>query len=250
MLGFVHPEEGIGKTWMFEFMVPDALKTYYKVSDKDEKHFNMTKDFCTNFLVNFDEMVGITRSNSEQFKKILSSLDLSTSGTFTTSMQCIASGVFTSNKNQENKGFLLPEFGYRRFATIELDQIDQKYSTEVIVDQLWAEAYMLFRNSFDYTWNLDDFKEFKEYNCRYLKETSSYQLVKEYYRRPEGDETPEFKQPIEILRDLRTARKISSNHANVSDVNIGMALKALGFERTARKISGVTRYGYLVVPLF
>ena len=96
-----------------------------------------------------------------------------------------------------------------------------------------------------------DFEEFKDYNAKYLIETPALQLIKEYYRMPEEGEECLWKQPIEILQDLRKAKKITGGMTNVSDVSLGMALRGMGFERKSKKINKLsTRYGYNVIQLF
>jgi predicted P-loop ATPase len=122
----------------------------------------------------------------------------------------------------------------------------------VDVDQIWAEAVMLLDQDFEYIWNPEDFKEFGEYNSRFILQTSSFKLLKEFYRLPEpGDEDlMVFKMPVEILRDLRAAHKVNSSMTTVSDVSIGIALRQLGYTRYDKKINGFARHGYNVVPLF
>jgi predicted P-loop ATPase len=252
MLGFVHADEGIGKTYLLEFLTPKPLKAYYIKSDKDERFFNISQAFTKNFIVNFDEFVGITKSSAETLKKVLSSTELTMSNTFTQCIQRIGNGAFSSNKTKELGGFLAPQMGYRRYAVVELEQINQGYSKEIDVDQLWAEAYVLFKNAdFNYEWDMEDFEEFRSYNAKYLIETQACKLIKENYRIPEIGEESVHKQPIEILQDLRRANKIKSGMTNVSDVTLGMALKALGYGRSMKKVNKIApRYGYEVIPLF
>lgn len=61
---------------------------------------------------------------------------------------------------------------------------------------------------FEYTWNPGDFKEFSEYNSRFIVQTSSFKLLKEFYHLPEqGDgERLVFKMPVEIIRDLQATQ--------------------------------------------
>jgi len=60
-----------------------------------------------------------------------------------------------------------------------------------------------------------------------------------------------FRQPQEILIELRQRRKITTAMSDVSDVTIGLALKALGFTREMKKVNKILpRYGYNVVQLF
>lgn len=247
MFVIVNNEEGIGKSTLLEFLLPDMLKGYFSKSVKDMNYPDM---FTTNLLIQFDEMVGITRSSEEEFKNILSSKHINVSKRFTTTKQRYASACGTSNKDAEHGGFLTPGMSSRRFAINHIDGIDWQYNDHVDIDQVWAEAVMLLSQNFEYTWNPADFAEFSEYNSRFLVQTSSFRVVKENYRVPEEGEEGEFKQPVEILRDLRAARKINASMFTITDVNIGIALNQLGYARKAKKANGTSRYGYNVIPLF
>lgn len=251
MFVIVNNDEGIGKSSLLEYLVPDVLKGYYSKSAKDMNYADM---FTANLLINFDEMVGLTKATSETFKNILSSLWVNVSKRFTSTKQRYGSACGTTNKDAEHGGFLLPEMGYRRFAINHIDAIDwEKYTEVVSVDQIWAEAVMLLEQNFEYSWNKSDYKEFEEYNARFIVQTSSFKLIKEYYRVPEPGEEDlaVFKQPVDILRDLRAGRKINSSMNNVSDINLGIALKQLGFVRIGKKLPNIgTRYGYNVIKLF
>ena len=250
MFVVVNNEEGIGKSSLLEFLIPDTLKGYYSESQKDMNYPDM---FTSNLLINFDEMKGLTKSTSEEFKSILSSRYINVSKRFTTTKQRYASTAGTSNKDGEHGGFLLPEMGTRRFAINAIETIDwQEYSKHVEVDQIWAEAVMLLSQDFEYTWNAVDFKEFGQYNSRFIAQTTSFKLVKEYYRIPEPGEEDQavFQNPMDMLRELRKAHKVNSSMNNVSEPNIGIALKQLGFTRRDRKVGGFTKHGYYLIPLF
>ena len=249
MFVVVNNEEGIGKSSLLEFLVPDILKGYYTKSQKD---MNFPDVFTSNLIINFDEMTGLSKSTAEEFKSILSSKQINVLKRFTTAKQRYASTCGTSNKDADHGGFLFPELGTRRFAVNHIDTIDWEYNKHVSVDQIWAEAVMLLGQDFELTWNPKDFKEFEWHNTRFMVQTSSLKLIKELYRQPENGEEDiaEFKQPMEILRDLRTARKVNSSMLTVSEVNIGIALTQLGYPRFGKWSNGSTRYGYNVVPLY
>lgn len=255
VLSLLHADEGIGKSTLVESLVPPAMKSYYQKSDKDPRYFDITKAFASNFIVNFDDNVGLTKSNAESIKSTLSSKEFQLNKFLSQTAPRMASGVMTSNKTGEMGGFLLPELGTRRWAIVELDTIDHDYSDKVNIDQLWAEAYVLFETAdFNYKWDMNDFNEFADFNMRYMTETNARKLIREFYRVPEAIDTEEnitWKQPIEILRELRDARKLTSaNGNNVSEVTIGFALKSLNFERSAVRTADGPRYGYKIVQLF
>lgn len=254
MIGFVHADEGVGKTRLLKFLTPAALKAYYIQSRKNEK-FDISLAFAKNFIINFDEFHGITKFNAEEVKQTLSATEFMLSRSRTIASKRYGNGAFTSNKTQEMGGFLHPNMGYRRWAVVELESINWRaYIEEVDVDQMWAEAYVLFKNAdYDYVWNETDFNEFREYNKRYLVVTHAYNLIKDNYRVPTADDDPEkiiFKQPSEIHQDMKQRRKITTSMSDVSDVTIGQALKALGFTREMKKKDQFSpRYGYNVVEI-
>ena len=79
-----------------------------------------------------------------------------------------------------------------------------------------------------------DYDDFQEYNARYVIESTAYKLVKEWYRKPEEDEEPLFRMPMDIVRELKAARKITSSMTRIDDITVGQALRQLGYERIAR----------------
>ncbi len=249
MFVVVNNEEGIGKSTLLEFIVPEMLKGYYS---KSSKEMSFPEMFTSNLLINFDEMLGLTKASAEEFKNIMSSRWINVSKRFTTTRQRYASTCGTSNKDAEHGGFLTTDMGTRRFAINHIEAIDWDYIKQINVDQIWAEAVMLLNQDYEYSWNPDDFKEFGEYNSRFMVQTSSFRLIRECYRHaePGEEDIAEFKQPMEILRDLRKARKVNTSMTTINDVNIGIALTQLGYSRFGKKINGTSRYGYNVIPLF
>lgn len=251
---FVHPDEGIGKSTLVQFLVPDVLEAYYQKSDKDPRYFDWSKALTSNFIINFDDNVGMNKNNAEAIKAGLSTNFIKMNKHFEDSMPRMASCMGTSNYNSELGGFLIPELGTRRWAVIELDRINQEYSLKIDKFQLWAEFYVLYKTAdFNYIWDQADFDEFKEFNLKYMKETTAKKLIREYYRLPTSEDADDiilFKQPIDIQKDLRNAKILTNSHTNVSEVTLGFALKASGFTKTAERTEDGPRYGYKVVQLY
>lgn len=253
-LGLVAAREGMGKTFFLDFIVPADLKEYYKTSDKDDRLFNMAEDFTRNFLINFDEFVGITKSKAELFKKVLSAPKLPVKRPreeFSMMLNRIASATFTSNRTPELGGFLTLDMGLRRFGIIDVATIDRNYSRLVDVDQLWAEAVMLLEQDFDYVFNSDDYTDFEAYNSRFMHQSSSSTLIRLYYDIPDSEEEGEWMMASEILKELQKNKKIQVSMGLVSEVTIGLALSAQGFIKKGikDKILGV-RYKYLIKSKF
>lgn len=232
-IGFINSKGGIGKSKLIEFLVPEDLTDlYFQITDKN-KYFDMKEIFSKFFLINFDEMNGISNRYPENFKSIMSQKTIKLVPAyekFYKDVPRIGNAAFTSNITSELGGFLTENMGLRRFGCIEIDSINWKNYLKVVdINQIWAEAIMLLKQDFDFIWNDDDFNEFTEYNKRYLIETPIMNLLKLNYKIPDNGEG-KFLTASEILQDLLLRRQITSEYRKyASPEKIGHALTSLGF---------------------
>jgi len=215
----------------------------------DNAKFNLQEAFARYFLVYFDELYGINRKNEDEFKKALSASEIDIylpREPQPFRRKRIGNACFTSNRTPEKGGFLTPNMSYRRWLILELDSINRDYSIKVDVDQIWAEAVLLVSQDFNYKWDSVDWNEFKEHNQRYLKETPSMQYIKTYFDIPSNGEGS-WMQPKEILNFLNANKKIRrEDQHKISEVEIGMALTNLNFEKKHVRRSDGVRSCYYV----
>ncbi|SHE57690.1 VapE domain-containing protein [Dysgonomonas macrotermitis] len=249
-LGFIHSREGIGKTWLIEFFMPESLREYHVKSSRDDRKFEMEDAFTRYMLINFDEFEGINNRNIDQFKKCMSDkaiLNKRRHEEYPTEKDRIGCAAFTSNRNQEKGGFLKESYGYRRFGIIELEDINHDYRKVVDIDQLWAEALNLYEETdFDYIFGLSDFEEFQTYNRRFLEETIAMKYILMYLTVPESKEEGENLNATDIHSRLR--KLVKREHLSDFTVNkIGTALTALGYSKVSyRDGNGNPLKGYHV----
>jgi predicted P-loop ATPase len=250
-MGLIHAEEGIGKSFFFNFIVPKPLCNMI-ADPSDNAKFNLQEAFARYFLVYFDELYGINRKNEDEFKKALSASEIDIylpREPQPFRRKRIGNACFTSNRTPEKGGFLTPNMSYRRWLILELDSINRDYSIKVDVDQIWAEAVLLVSQDFNYKWDSVDWNEFKEHNQRYLKETPSMQYIKTYFDIPSNGEGS-WMQPKEILNFLNANKKIRrEDQHKISEVEIGLALTNLSFEKKSIRKPEGTRYCYHVQML-
>jgi predicted P-loop ATPase len=247
-MGLIHAEEGIGKSFFFNFIVPKPL--YNMIADpSDNGKFNLQESFARYFLVYFDELYGITCKNEDEFKKALSANEIDVylpREPQPIRRKRIGSACFTSNRTPEKGGFLTPNMSYRRWLILELESINRDYSIKVDVDQIWAEAVLLIKQDFNYKWDSVDWNEFKEHNQRYLKETPSMLYVKTYFDIPLNGGGA-WMQPKEIFNYLNASKKIRREDLHkISEEKIGEALTQLNFEKkSVRKPEGARNCYYV-----
>lgn len=247
-MGLIHSEEGIGKSFFFNFIIPKPLNNMI-ADPSDNPKFNLQEAFARYFLVYFDELYGINRRNEDEFKKVLSADEIDVylpREPQPFRKKRIASACFTSNRTPEKGGFLTPNMTYRRWLILELQSINRDYSIKVDVDQIWAEALLLIFQNFNYKWDAVDWDEFKEHNAMYLKETTSSQYVKTYFDIPINGEGS-WMQPKEIFQILNAGKKIRREDTHkVSEVKIGEALTQLNYEKKIIRKPEGPRYCYYV----
>jgi predicted P-loop ATPase len=234
-LGFLHPEELIGKSYLAEFFLPKSLQGFFQLINNDSSKYSLEDLFARRLFVLFDELVGINKRDPEEFKKVMTAKTCSIKlygDPYPQVVQRTASALLTSNRTQEMGGFLTARMGDRRFALIELDTIDHEYSLKVDVDQIWAEAVMLLDQNFAYKLIMKEVTEFKDYNRRYYIETPAAKYIRMFYSIPEKDKEGEWLTATEILTDLMKRKKIrQEDFSFVTKETIGVALRSQGFER-------------------
>lgn len=249
-LGLIHDEEGIGKTYFFEFLTMPIKDYLFKTKEDPKNKFDMETLFAQNFLILFDEMVGLSkRTEAQTFKKVMSDKEVLVylpRDPYPKQMPRIASAAFTSNFTPEKGGFIGAGMSYRRLLTFELESINQEYSRKVDVDQLWAEVMALLEQDFDYAWNLTDWGEFKQVNERYKIETASTKYVKMYFHKPING-SGDWLQPQEILQHLLANKLIrSDDKGNINNENIGRSLTQLGYNKKKIRKGSESVWAYQV----
>jgi hypothetical protein len=243
-LGFISMEEYIGKTFLTRFFLPESLEGYY-VQPENDSRFSLSDVFTRYLIVCFDDLVGINKGTAriEEFKKYTRSqmiLVQRRNDEFPTERNRVAVPMFTANRTAEMGGFLTQNHGTSRYGTIEVEKIDKRYSQRVKVDQMWAEALMLYENSeFDPFYSDEYIQELQDYNQRYLIQTDEEKYVKLYILPPDDDEDEEAEwlTASDIVHRLRKERKISSaDKMKVTPQAVGKALSSLGFVKESKRV--------------
>ncbi len=233
MLTFIQQREGQGKTSLCDFLVPEKLKKY-AVSLTQEQIKNM-EDIYTRFqFVVHDELIGISKWTLNRWNHILSANKLFTkrrTDKYPIDRPRTGIALGTSNQNQKRGGFIRIGEEGRRYGCIELDEINWKgYMTAVDVDQMWAEALMLYEYpGYEKEFTDADFREIIAYNSRYATNIS-YMYASNLLEKPESEDEGVWMNPTEIIRDMIEKQILEKERLLMLDpVELGKALKSLGY---------------------
>ncbi|MFA7327812.1 MAG: VapE domain-containing protein [Candidatus Kapaibacterium sp.] len=247
-------DQGIGKTSFFANLVPKELKPYYKEEQIDPTNKDHKIMITNSFILNLDELDGITRGESHKLKQFMTSSNHDIRkpyGRYSVMLKRRAS--FCGSVNRLN--FLNDATGSRRFFVVEAENID--YLSVINHNQLYAQALELLNNGFQYWLNLEEIEIINKQNEEYQKESAESDLLDYYFEvidtsNMTNDEirskVTNFYKQYKFLSntELLDFFKKKHPHLNVFGTNLGIELKKRGGERRDMRVEGRYIRGYLL----
>lgn len=249
----VHDGQNSGKSTFCRWLCPPILENYIAENPGLDKDGLIS--MCTNFIINLDE-VGKTFNRAEinQLKSIISKdvfkgrLPYAARET-----RMIRRANFIGSTNDST--FLNDETGSVRWLCFEIeDQINFDYSKNIDINRVWAQAYYMLQNGFQYQLTLQEVAENERRNKKYTVTSMEYELIQRFFF-PPG--IGNFREKVVVEQDIhfKTATDIKLILAQkapgerTQERNIGKALKSLGFERVSKRANGYDYpiHGYYIV---
>ncbi|SDS99226.1 MULTISPECIES: VapE domain-containing protein [Maribacter] len=235
-----HKAQNSGKSTWCRFLCPPELSNYIAEDISNDKDARIL--LCKNFLINLDELSSLTKKDVNSLKAFFTKTVINERLPYdrkSTIINRICSFIGSTNMSE----FLNDETGSVRWLCFELfGQIDFRYSKEIEINKVWAQAYHLAYNdkSFNPELTTDDIKQNEERNKKYTNLSEEQELILKYYEK--SDDKNDFKTATDILNSL------SCISPRINKVNIGRALS--GFNYTRVKSPKTNHYGYLAKELF
>ncbi len=239
-LVLVHPEQNSGKSTWCRFLCPPTLSRYFAedmTTDKDAR-IQLTR----NFIINLDELSILAKKEINALKAYFSKTMINERLPYerkNTTLYRTCSFIGSTNRTT----FLNDETGSVRWLCFELTgKIDFRYSTDMDIDKIWAQALHLayVDKTFNPELTIEDVLENEERNKSYAESSMEEEMICKYY--VQSDDTADFRTASEIVIQL------SCINVRLNMYNIGRALKARNFKRVKEPKRQV--YGYLAKPLF
>ena len=234
----VHDKQNSGKSTFCRFLCPPTLNNYIAENlsiDKDSRIL-----LCRNLLINLDELSTLSKVEINSLKSLFSKDKINERLPYDRRNSILPRRCsFIGSTNQVE--FLNDETGSVRWLCFVIDEIDWDYSSKVNIDMVYAQAYYLFKNGFQYDITALEVKENDEYNRQFLINTPEKELVNKFIEPGTKENHEHFWTSTDVLLYIT---HITENKIKLSPVNIGKALKLCGFERTKRNTDKI--YGYFV----
>ena len=175
----VHEMQNSGKTTFIRYLCPPALKNYMAENISFDKDSLIA--LIENFLINLDELATFTRVEINALKSILSKSFVKERHPYERKAKKLsrrASFIGSTNMTE----FLTDPTGNVRWIPFEISGIDWNYSQEVKIDDVWSQAYVLYKTGFACDITAEEVRENEEENRQFTMVTPEMELLMKFYR--------------------------------------------------------------------
>lgn len=237
--------QNTGKTSFCRFLCPPKLKDYYTEELTTDKDGLIA--LSENFIINLDELATLDKHETNKLKATFSKDRVKIRhpyGTKTVSTPRRATFIGSVNDQE----FLNDETGSVRWLCFEIGKIDFKYSQEIDINDVWAQAYQLYKTGYKCQLTKDEIHENEIANQKFQKSSAERDMIQKYYTPGNENSFDEFMTSTEILNDLNS--KLGSG-LRMTGMKIGKALTQLGYVRSSNRHNNISEinpvYGYYII---
>ena len=230
--------QGIYKTTWFNNLLPPQLQPYFH---SNTSFGNMNKEEVMKLskygLICCEELDTMKPSEMNRLKWAVTTPvtdEREPYAHYSVRRKHIASYCGTGNNIQ----FIDDSTGTRRWLPFEVESIENPRENPVDHDAVFAEAYRLYRDGFQYWFTDEETEVLKQHNERFEVPNMEQELISKYYHLPGNNAQGEFVSTTEILQTIggNLMPRLTAN-------KVGRVMKDLGF----RRIRSHGRWGYVVV---
>lgn len=236
----VHEEQNSGKTTFIRWLCPPALNKYIAENISTDKDSLIA--LSDNFIINMDELATLSRAEINTLKSMFSKETIKIRRPYdknATSAPRRASFFGSTNKAE----FLTDETGSVRWLCFELTgRINWDYKTDLNIDDIWRQAFSLYKSGFKYELTPDEIQANELANRQYQETTPELELIQKNYAPGSKEQHDAFYQATDFLNNL--TEKCPTARLNLN--NIGKALKILGYERATKRSDKYPIKGYFI----
>lgn len=231
----VHPSQNSGKSTFIRFLCPPELAAYIAedvTTDKDSRIL-----LVKNFIINLDELDKLNKQEIAAVKSFISKNQINERLPFDRKNSVLKRRAsFFGSTNKEE--LLDDPTGSVRWLCFEIASIDWNYKSQIDINQVWAEAYILFKSGFNCDLTREELERNEERNKQFQVLSIERQLIEKLFE-PDPERLREnFKTTTEVFDTLVGLTNLSSR---LNVVQIGKALNMLKFPKgkeTKERISG------------
>ena len=225
ILAYIGPQ-GIYKSTFMRRLMPPQLEGYFTVRnfahrmDRDDLLLLTEKG-----LVALEEIDSLTPRELNQLKAIVTAETIDERAPYAAhneSRPHVASFCATGN----NRRFLTDLTGNRRWLPFYVIDIDSPYTHAIPYEGLYAQAYRLYREDFQYWFDADEVAALDEHNAHFEEPNMVQELIETYFRHPYEGEVGQFYNTANILTAITT---YCGSRITISSRDIATWMRRLGY---------------------
>ena len=230
-----------GKTSFFDYLVPPALKTYYKKGYDFHGGRQSKFSLVQNFLVNLDELAQFDKKDlNNEFKATLSESTVKYAPLFSNNEVLFARRAsFVASTNHHE--FLTDETGSVRWIIFNVLNINHDNGgpngySQIDINKIWAQAFALWKEGFKCELTYDEINQTELLNRRFMRITAEMELISKHYKGASNTTLGAYFHTATTLE-----KSLREKGYKVTHIQIGRALKMLGFQQS-QKYNNQLRY--------
>jgi predicted P-loop ATPase len=222
-------EQHTGKSTFCRFLCPDALMNYYTETIPSEKDGLIC--LCENLFINLDELHSLPKFELNKLKTMFSIIRVRVRHPFARKAQTdYRRASFIGSTNDDT--FLTDTTGSVRWLCFDIDSIVFDYE-KIGIDNVWRQAYSLYKTGFKYQLTADEIKENESRNEQYQQVSMEYEYVQMYLSPGNVMDHNAFWTTTQIREHILTK---SERKADMKSLDkLGKVLKQLKFDRVIKR---------------
>lgn len=234
----VSDTQNCGKSTFCRFLCPPVLGDYIAENiaiDKDSRLL-----LATNFLINLDELSTLSKFELNSLKSLFSKDKINERLPYDRRNSILMRRAnFIGSTNMAE--FLSDETGSVRWLCFYISNIDFNYSQDININDVYSQAYFLYKNNYDCNMSANDVKMMGQQNREYFMHYVELDLIQKYLLPGTNSTDSDFMTTTDILLYLQD---FTNNTVKLNPVTLGKCLKFMGFEKS--KSGPVRTSGYYI----
>ncbi|MCQ2323934.1 MAG: DUF5906 domain-containing protein [Paludibacteraceae bacterium] len=173
--------QGTGKTTWLEHLLPPELRDYVT---KQASVRELTKDDRIRVaefgLINMDEIDSCSSRELNVLKSLITTADVNERAAYGHNKERrVRCASFCASGN--NREFLSDDTGNRRWLPFEVESIQNPFCTTLPYERMYAQAWYLIQNGFNYWFDLPDIEQLETHNEAFRQTHYEEELLKVYF---------------------------------------------------------------------
>ena len=232
----VHDAQNSGKSTFIRFLCPPELSAYIAEDVSTDKDSRIL--LVKNFLINLDELDKLNKQEIAAVKSFISKNQINERLPFDRKNSVLKRRAsFFGSTNKEE--LLDDPTGSVRWLCFEITSIDWNYKSQIDINQVWAEAYSLYKTGFKCDLTREELERNEERNKQFQVLSVERQLIEKHYE-PDPEKLLEnFKTSTDILNKLMFLTQLGGR---LNVYQIGKALSMLNFPKGKETKDRITGY--------